>query len=81
MESNRIWDLVRTGKLVDTVSKAKDTDLIGNEGRTDVEVRHEGIANRIRNHAFTGKDNTVIPVLPIPLDEVQNWGLEQNPNY
>ncbi|WP_294082219.1 RagB/SusD family nutrient uptake outer membrane protein [Proteiniphilum sp. UBA5384] len=81
MESNRMWDLVRTGKLVDTVSKAKDTDLIGNEGRTDMEVRHEGIANRIRNHAFTGKDNTVIPVLPIPLDEVQNWGLEQNPNY
>ncbi len=81
MESNRMWDLIRTGKLVDTVSKAKDTDLIGNEGRSDVEVRHEGIADRIRRHAFTGKDNTVIPVLPIPLDEIQNWGLEQNPNY
>jgi hypothetical protein len=81
MESNRMWDLIRTGRLVDTVSRAKDTALAGTENDPDMEERHEGIADRIRRHAFTGKDNTVIPVLPIPLDEIQNWGLEQNPNY
>lgn len=81
MESNRMWDLVRTGRLVDVVSKVKDTDLIGTEELPDVEARHAGIAERIKRHAFTGKDNTYIPVLPVPLDEVQNWGIEQNPNY
>jgi hypothetical protein len=79
MESNRMWDLIRTGKLVDTVSKAKDTDRIG--AGTQDEIRHEGIGERIKKHAFVGKDNKYIPVLPIPLDEVQNWGLKQNPNY
>ncbi|HBK30354.1 MAG TPA: RagB/SusD family nutrient uptake outer membrane protein [Porphyromonadaceae bacterium] len=81
MESNRMWDLIRTGKLIDAVSKVKDSDLIGTEKDSNAEYRHEGIAERIKNHAFVGKDNKYIPVLPIPLDEVQNWNIEQNPNY
>ncbi len=79
LESNRMWDLIRTGKLVDVVSKAKDSDRAG-AGAND-EVRHAGIGDRIKNHSFIGKDNIYIPVLPIPLTEVQNWGLKQNPNY
>lgn len=79
MESNRMWDLIRTGQLVDIVSKVKDTDRVG-AGNND-EVRHAGIAENIKKHSFVGKDGTYIPVLPIPLNEVQSWGLEQNPNY
>ncbi len=79
MESNRMWDLIRTGKLIDAVSKAKDTDNAGN-GDND-EVRHVGIGDRIKNHALVGKDGKYIPLLPIPLTEIQNWGIEQNPNY
>lgn len=79
MESNRMWDLIRTGKLIDVISKAKDADNAGNGDNE--EVRHEGIGNRIKNHALVGKDGKYIPVLPIPLTEIQNWGIEQNPNY
>lgn len=79
MEFNRLWDLIRTGKLVEAVSTAKDTERTG-AGAND-EVRHEGIADRIRTHALTGKNNTLIPVLPIPLTEVESWGIQQNPNY
>lgn len=79
MEFNRMWDLIRTGTLVDVVSKVKDTDRIG--GGSNDEARHEGIGERIKNHALIGKDGKYIPVLPIPLNEVQNWGIEQNPNY
>lgn len=79
MESNRMWDLVRTGKLVDVVSKVKDIDNTGNGDNE--ELRHEGIGDRIKSHALIGKDGKYIPVLPIPLAEIQNWGIEQNPNY
>ncbi|MFT3902644.1 MAG: RagB/SusD family nutrient uptake outer membrane protein [Niabella sp.] len=79
MESNRMWDLIRTGKLVEVVSKVKDTDRAG--AGTNDEIRHEGIGARIANHAFKGKDDKLIPVLPIPLTEVQNWKIIQNPNY
>lgn len=79
MEFNRLWDLIRTGKLVEVISKAKDTGRVG-AGSKD-EVRHEGIGSRITAHALTGKNNTVIPVLPIPLTEVESWGIQQNPNY
>ncbi|MCD8194469.1 MAG: RagB/SusD family nutrient uptake outer membrane protein [Tannerellaceae bacterium] len=79
LESYRMWDLIRTGRLVDAVSKVKDTDRIGATGSD--EARHEGIAENIKRHSFTGKNGTYVPVLPIPLTEIQSWGLEQNPNY
>lgn len=79
MESNRMWDLIRTGTLVDRVSKVKDTDRAGATGSD--EAQHEGIGNNIKNHALAGKDGKIIPVLPIPLTEVENWGIDQNPNY
>lgn len=79
LEGSRLDDLVRTGKLVEVLSKAKDTDRIG-AGAND-EVRHQDIGNNLKKHAFTGKGNTYIPVLPIPITEVQNWGIKNNPNY
>lgn len=81
MESNRMWDLIRTGELLDRVSKVKDTDRIG--ATSDDEVRHEGIGENIKKHSLvTGvKAGIYFPVLPLPLTEVGSWGLKQNPNY
>ena len=76
MESNRMWDLIRTGNLVDAVSKVNDTDRIG--AGTNDEVRHAGIAENIKN--LYEQTKMEFPVLPIPLNEVQSWGLQQNPN-
>lgn len=33
------------------------------------------------SHSIIGRDGNLIPVLPIPLTEVQAWGVEQNKNY
>lgn len=33
-----------------------------------------------QSHSIAGSVNS-IPVLPIPVNDVQSWGLEQNPNY
>lgn len=79
LEFNRMWDLIRTGTLVEAVKKVKDTDLVGS-GPND-EIRQEGIGDNVKNHALVGKDGKLIPVLPIPLTEIQNWGIQQNPNY
>jgi hypothetical protein len=38
------------------------------------------IRTRAQQHSFQGSVNP-IPVLPIPLNEVQTWGLTQNPGY
>lgn len=40
----------------------------------------DDIAASCLSHCITGGVNP-IPVLPIPTDEVQTWGLEQNPGY
>lgn len=79
MESNRMWDLIRTGTLVEKVSKVKDTDRQG--AGSNEEAQHLNIGANITRHSLIGKDGKHIPVLPIPLMEVQNWGLDQNPNY
>ncbi len=79
LEGYHCWDLIRTGQFVDRVSKVKDLDRIGNkEGN---EIRVEGIGANIKNHSINGKGGILIPVLPIPIIEVQNWNLTQNPNY
>ncbi|WP_138483855.1 RagB/SusD family nutrient uptake outer membrane protein [Dyadobacter bucti] len=38
------------------------------------------IKTRAQQHSVAGSVNPV-PVLPIPLNEVQTWGLQQNPGY
>ncbi|WP_028298514.1 RagB/SusD family nutrient uptake outer membrane protein [Olivibacter sitiensis] len=79
LEGHRLPDLIRTGKLVELVSKVKDTDRAG--AGANEEERHQNIGANIVSHSLVGKDGKYIPVLPIPLTEVQNWGLEQNPSY
>jgi starch-binding outer membrane protein, SusD/RagB family len=60
MEQLRFWDLVRTGRYLNTL---------------DSKVRAA-----CQSHSIPGTANA-IPVLPIPINEVQSWGIEQNPAY
>lgn len=77
MENLRGWDLIRTGRFLDISSKVKDLDRVNN-GNTD-ETRYPGYKENFIKHCIQGKGGLHIPVLPIPLSEVQSWGLVQNP--
>lgn len=69
MESIRYWDLVRTGRYYDALTK-KFPD--------NPSVRENCI---LRSIPAGGKVVNPIPVLPIPVSEVVSYGLEQNPGY
>lgn len=78
IEGMRFWDLVRTGKYLDDLDLKKETSQT-NDGiyrYTNVDIK----ANCL-SHCIDGPDGHKIPLMPIPIDEVQSWGLEQNPNY
>lgn len=77
MENLRGWDLIRTGRFLDVTSKVKDTDRLNNTG--DDEPRYPNYRENCLRHCIQGKGGIYIPVLPLPLSEVQSWGLEQNP--
>ncbi|PWD99529.1 RagB/SusD family nutrient uptake outer membrane protein [Marinilabilia rubra] len=79
MEGLRFWDLVRTNRYLDVLEKIRTTfmDAEGNN------LRYENInleANA-QSHSITGPNGTVVPLAPIPLREVADWGIDQNPNY
>jgi hypothetical protein len=65
MESRRYYDLVRTGRYLEALNKKDPTGA----ARTNAE-----------RHSLTGFVNP-IPVITIPLNEVQSWNLSQNPGY
>jgi hypothetical protein len=65
MESRRYYDLVRTGRYFDALTKKDPTGV----SRVNAE-----------KHSIKGFVNP-IPVITIPLNESQSWGLEQNPGY
>lgn len=69
MEALRFWDLVRTGRYYDALTK-KFPD--------DPSVRERCIQHSI---PVGGGVVNPIPVLPIPISEVVSYGLEQNPGY
>ena len=39
------------------------------------------VLSRCKAHSITGNVVNPVPVLPIPLNEVQTWNLQQNPGY
>lgn len=64
-------------RFLDVTSKVKDTDRLNNTG--DDEPRYPNYRENCLRHCIQGKGGIYIPVLPLPLSEVQSWGLEQNP--
>ena len=84
-ENQRTYDLIRTGRLVDRVSKVKDTDRVSNT--PGMEARIPGIRDNIIRSSLkhtvsvpgTPADR-YIPVFPIPETEVTYWNIDPNPN-
>lgn len=72
IEGNRAWDLIRWGEYEDALRYRiipEDHFLAG--------VDVEQVINNYRSHLIDGK----VPCLPIPPNEVIQFGVEQNPNY
>jgi hypothetical protein len=65
MEHLRFWDLVRTGRFMDTMAA-----LYGNDYKTEA-----------TKHIAPGNTVNPVPVFPIPAIEVAEWDIAQNPNY
>jgi hypothetical protein len=71
IEGNRAWDLIRWGEYEDAIRKyiAEDHFLKGGSP--------EQAVSNYRTHLIDGK----VPSFPIPPDEVESYGVEQNPGY
>ncbi len=82
MEGLRSWDLIRQKRYIEVVNKVKYIDRKPENNPMDPkeELFPEFKAN-CESHSIIGRDGNLIPVLPIPLTEVQAWGVEQNKNY
>lgn len=86
MEGHRFFDLVRTGRFIDNMTNEKETqrkpgglyDGIYSEGVNQYFVN---INSNLSAKCFTGANGNKVYVLPIPLKEVQAYGLEQNAGY
>lgn len=74
--------------LLDALRKERRTELAMESLRFWDEIRwgvfYNGLSNEVstkaKAHSIPGSVNS-IPVLPIPLTEVESWGLTQNPGY
>ncbi|MFA6911433.1 MAG: RagB/SusD family nutrient uptake outer membrane protein, partial [Candidatus Cloacimonadaceae bacterium] len=92
MENNRTFDLIRTGRLLDRLSKVKDQYRKGGLGPVntnngaDMEIRIEGIGNNIQNYCQKvsvpglGGGDRYLPLLAIPDTEITYWNIEPNQN-
>jgi starch-binding outer membrane protein, SusD/RagB family len=67
MESLRYYDLIRTGRYYDATLQEDPT------GGAKERALGKAVQGANVSHSF--------PLLPIPANEVANWGLEQNPGW
>jgi starch-binding outer membrane protein, SusD/RagB family len=83
VEGNRLYDLYRWGEFEDALRHngiVTDDRYIGTMDPEDVVANYESHTMN-KEGVHTGGAEDVIPVLPIPVDEVENFRLEQNPGY
>jgi len=83
-EGYRAWDLIRTGRYIDRMNYAKNLYLDPanpGPGADLEEERFDFIKTNIEKYVIDGANGNKVPLYPIPLTEVQDWGLEQNPGY
>jgi hypothetical protein len=71
LEGLRLWDLIRWGDYENAIRTYVSNDVLISSMNPD-----EVIAN-YRSHLIDGK----VPTLPIPRNEVLNYGVKQNPGY
>lgn len=76
MEQVRFWDLVRTGRYA---------DAIRNSYQNLADPNDSGFAERVvtnaTNRSITTGVVNPIPLFPIPAQDLENWGITQNPGY
>lgn len=92
MENIRTFDLIRTGRLLDRVSKVKDQYRTGGAGPINTnngaeqEIRIPGIAENIQTYCLkvsvpgVGGGERYLPLLAIPDTEITYWNIEPNQN-
>lgn len=92
MENIRTYDLIRTGRLLDRLSKVKDQYRTGGAGpvntnnNADMEIRIPGIGNNIQQYCLKvnvpgiGGGERYLPLLAIPNTEITYWNIEPNHN-
>jgi len=86
MEQLRFYDLMRTGRFINNMQAEKETkraagQVYANSYRSAVNTYFTGIKTNLESKSLEGPDGNKVYVLPLPLTEVQAWGLEQNPGY
>lgn len=79
MEALRFFDLVRTGRYLDVLAKIK-ANFKDSEGTTLL-YQNVTLEANVLERSLPGPDGNIVPVAPIPLREVADWGIEQNPGY
>jgi len=72
-EGHRLWDLIRWGKMEDAIRTYVKEDYLMVAKDSDGE---KSVAN-YHSHLIGGK----VPCFPIPTDDVEKYGVEQNLNY
>ena len=79
MEAHRFWDLVRTGRYLDALDTKKNT-FKTSDGTA---FRYENIDLRgnCLEKSIDGPNGNKVPLMPIPLREVEDWDLAQNNGY
>ncbi len=86
MEGHRFYDLVRTGRFLDNMANEKETQrntggIYDGVYSDAVNQYFVGVRSNLAARCFDGPNGNKVYVLPIPLKEVQGYGLEQNPGY
>lgn len=86
MEGLRFYDLIRTGRFIDTMEREKETQrALGGKYEkiypSAVNQFYIGIRANLSQRCLEGPDGHKVYVLPIPLKEQQAYGLQQNAGY
>jgi hypothetical protein len=82
IEGLRAWDLIRWGEFEDAIR----TSIIPEDYFLNT-LDPEQVVTNYRSHLMnaegihTGTNEDVVPCLPIPSDEVEDYRIEQNPGY
>ncbi|WP_100843300.1 RagB/SusD family nutrient uptake outer membrane protein [Flavobacterium sp. 5] len=84
MEQLRFYDLVRTGRYLDVMDNEKNTLRAPGQsyglGLKDYK-QFPSIKANTTAKSIDGPLGHKVPLMPIPITEVQAWNLEQNPGY
>ncbi len=78
------WDLIRTGRYFEAIDYAKNKYLDPSSpgpGADLEEMLFENVKPNALKHTIEGAKGILVPLLPLPQFDVENWGMEQNPGY